>query len=83
MILIDQLPLCVLYHHFEVLILLLRLLLLAHRLMLNLLVSDSTTTSSLPLSDVFTHDVTHVTTVFILTIVDEAATVTAYDARVI
>ena len=62
---------------------LLGLFLLAHRLMLNLLVSDSTTTS-LPISDVFTHDVTHfTTTVFNLAIIYEAATVTAYDARVI
>lgn len=62
---------------------LLGLFLLAHRLMLNLLVSDSTTTS-LPISYVFTHYVTHaITTVLILTIIYEAATVTAYDARVI
>jgi hypothetical protein len=45
--------------------------------MLNHLVFDYTnTTTSLPHSDVFTHDITaHVITVFILTIVDEAVTV--------
>ena len=76
-ILIDQLPLGVLYHQFEVLILLLGLLLLTHWLMLNHLVfASSTASTSLPLSDV------EVITVFLWPIVDEAA-ITANAARVV
>jgi hypothetical protein len=75
-ILIDQLPLGVLYHHFEVLILLLGLLLLTHWLLLNHLVFASSSTS-LPLSDV------EVITVFLLPIVDEAAITANVAARVV
>ena len=78
--LIDHLPLDVLYHHFEVLILLLGLLLLAHWLMLNHLVLGSTATTSWPHSDVFTHEII---TIFILTVLDEAVTTAAYVARII
>ena len=76
-ILIDQLPLGVLYKHFEVLILLLLLLLLGHWLMLNHLVFASCTSNALPLSDF------KVITAFLLPIVDEAAITANVAARVV